>query len=548
MNGVVKEEEKKLSEVADEKSVKENKIAKNEATKEAGIEERASADGKTIKLDKKIIEHEQKHSKSALLKQNENKKKNNKKAVIISCFLVILIIAISAILYIEFRNKPIFQMIGESTIELEYGNKYVESGVNAYTKFKNISNNVIIESDVDTSKIGTYHVNYKVPSGDGYDTYTRAVIVKDKKAPELTLVGDETIEVEYGKEYEEPGYSAIDEYDGDLTSNVVTTKYEFEDGSYDINYVITDSSSNKVEKVRHIKITDHTAPIIKLNGSSVVSVSTNEAYTEQGATATDNKDGDLTNKITKEGNVDTSKDGEYTITYSVADNNGNKSTIKRTVFVGESKATGVIYLTFDDGPSSTTTPKILDILKEKGVHATFFILNYNENNEALVKREIEEGHAIGIHGYSHDYSAAYKSVEACYENIIKLQEKILQTTGKKVMIVRFPGGSSNTVSKKYCQGVMTGISKKILAEGFKYYDWNVASGDSGDVKTKEGVYNNVTKGIKPGRNNIILMHDFSGNNKTVEALPEIIDYGLQNGYKFEVITTDTEMVTQKIQN
>lgn len=533
MNGVIEEEEKKLNEVTDEKSVHE-------------LEEKSNVDSVILKEDTQE-KHEEKHKEHILVGEGFNQKKSKKTAVIL-CFLIMLIIGISVILFIQFRGKPIFQMIGESTIELEYGNEYVEHGVNAYTKFKNISNNVIIESDVDTSKVGTYHVAYKVPSKNGYDTYTRTVIVKDRKAPELTLEGGETVELDFGKEYVEPGFKATDEYDGDLTNNVVITKNQLENGSYDIYYVVTDSSSNKTEKVRHIKITDLTAPVIKLNGNSVVSVSTNGSYVDQGATATDNKDGDLTSKIVKEGNVDTSKDGKYTITYFVTDNNGNKSSVQRTVLVGESQATGVIYLTFDDGPSTKTTPKILDILKEKGVHATFFILNYSENNEFLVKREIDEGHAIGIHGYSHDYSIIYKSVDAIYENITKLQDKIYNTTGKKVMITRFPGGSSNTVSKKYCPGVMTAISEKILSEGFKYYDWNVASGDSGDVKTKEGVYNNVTKGIKPGRNNIILMHDFNGNNKTVEALPEIIDYGLQNGYRFEVITTDTEMIAQKIQN
>ena len=228
--------------------------------------------------------------------------------------------------------------------------------------------------------------------------------------------------------------------------------------------------------------------------------------------------------------------------------NGNTATEERKVIVSEKATTGIIYLTFDDGPSTTITPKILDVLKEKGVHATFFVINYNEATEHLVKREAEEGHAIGIHGYSHDYSKIYASVDVCYNNIKTLQEKIYKTTGIKTMILRFPGGSSNTVSRKYCPGIMTKITEKVLSEGFKYYDWNVMSGDSGDVKTKEAVYANVTKGLKPGRDNIVLMHDFSGNNKTLEALPEIIDYGLANGYKFEVITPNTEMVRQKIQN
>lgn len=479
----------------------------------------------------------------------ENKHKKNKKIPIIIALLVLLIIAIATALIIQFHGKPIVQIKGEKTIELEYGSEYIDQGINAFTKFKNISNEVVVENNVDTSKVGSYTVTYKVPYLNKYDTYTRTVIIKDTTNPVITLKGDEHYKLEFGKEYEEPGFEATDGYDGDLTDKVIESKVDLENGNYDKHYVVEDSSRNKAEKIRHVEITDSTAPVIKIKGNSFISIATGGKYEEQGATATDNKDGDLTSKIKIEGNnFDTTKEGKYKVTYKVTDNNGNEATAIRTIAVGDSQATGVIYLTFDDGPSSNTTPKILDILKEKGVHATFFILNYNENTESLVKREIAEGHAIGIHGYSHDYAKAYASVDACYENIKKLQDKILQTTGIKTMIVRFPGGSSNTISKRYCAGVMTQISQKILSEGFKYYDWNVASGDSGDVKTKEGVYNNVTKGIKPGRNNIVLMHDFSGNNKTVEALPDIIDFGLKNGYRFEVITTDTEMVTQKIQN
>lgn len=476
-------------------------------------------------------------------------KRNNKKRNILIGVLILLIIAIATVLIVQFCGAPIVKINGDKEVKIEYGSLYTDEGVSAYTKFKNIANEVVVESNVDTLKLGTYTVTYKVPHLNKYDTYTRTVIVQDTTPPEIKLNGEEEVSVDFGKEYEEQGFEAKDNCDGDLTSKVVESRVDLENGNYDKHYVAEDASGNKAEKIRHIKITDSTPPVIKLNGNAFISILTNAKYEEQGATATDNKDGDLTNKIEIEGNnIDTSKDGKYTIKYKVKDNNGNESEATRTVAVGASQATGVIYLTFDDGPSANTTPKILDVLKQKGVNATFFILNYNENTESLVKREIDEGHAVGIHGYTHDYSKLYASIDACYQNITKLQDKIYQTTGKKVMIVRFPGGSSNTVSRKYCPGVMTAISQKILGEGFKYYDWNVASGDSGDVKTKEGVYNNVTKGIKPGRNNIVLMHDFSGNNKTLEALPDIIDYGLKNGYRFDVITTDTEMVTQKIQN
>ena len=116
----------------------------------------------------------------------------------------------------------------------------------------------------------------------------------------------------------------------------------------------------------------------------------------------------------------------------------------------EENATGVVYLTFDDGPSADITPHILDILAEKNVKATFFVIHFSDNNAELVKRESESGHTVALHGYSHTYSEVYASADACLENFRKIQEQVYETIGKKANIIRFPGGSSNTISRKYC--------------------------------------------------------------------------------------------------
>lgn len=214
----------------------------------------------------------------------------------------------------------------------------------------------------------------------------------------------------------------------------------------------------------------------------------------------------------------------------------------------EENAKGIIYLTFDDGPSSDITPQILDILEQKKIKATFFVVNYSNQNEELIKREANTGQTIGLHGYTHTYSEVYQSTDTCMENFKKIQEKVMQATGKKSNIIRFPGGSSNTVSKKYCEGVMTDLTQRVVNEGFKYFDWNVDSNDAGNAKTSEDVYNNVISGIKENRRNVVLMHDFTKNEKTVNALSSIIDYGLENGYVFRKITDETPMVTHSVNN
>lgn len=214
----------------------------------------------------------------------------------------------------------------------------------------------------------------------------------------------------------------------------------------------------------------------------------------------------------------------------------------------EANATGIIYLTFDDGPTQDTTPKILNILKKKNIKATFFVVNYSDANEKLIRQEAEMGETIALHGYTHTYSEVYQSSDTCIDNFKKIQSKVYQTTGKKANIIRFPGGSSNTISRKYCEGVMTELTKRVVDEGFRYFDWNVDSDDAGKAKTSQDIYNNVISGIKPGRGNVVLMHDFAKNDKTVNALESIIDYGLQNGYVFRKITDETKMVTHSVNN
>ena len=211
---------------------------------------------------------------------------------------------------------------------------------------------------------------------------------------------------------------------------------------------------------------------------------------------------------------------------------------------------GTIYLTFDDGPSTQSTSQILDILQEKGIKATFFIIDYKfgSEREKLVLREFNEGHTIGLHGTSHTYSEIYTSLDALINNFETLQEKVFQSTGYNSTIIRFPGGSSNTVSKHYCPGIMTEAVNYFSNSDFVYFDWNVDSSDAGGAKSIEEVYNNVISGLKPGRNNVVLMHDSNHKEYTIGALAAIIDFALDAGYEFKAITSETPQVTHRVAN
>ena len=309
-------------------------------------------------------------------------------------------------------------------------------------------------------------------------------------------------------------------------------------GSYTVRYKLP-MSWRTHEKV--IQVVDTVAPIVTLNGRAEVFVEDFSTFVEPGFTATDNYDGNLTGSTKLK--VTEVSDTSYRLEYYVFDTSGNIGVATRMVTIRK----GVVFLTFDDGPSKDITPQILDILEEKGVQATFFLVGYDETKEELVSRAYKEGHTIALHGWSHDYKKVYQSADSVMENFYTIQQRVYDTIGIKPTIIRFPGGSSNTISKKYCTGIMTEVTKRAEEEGFNYFDWNVDSRDAGGAKNAKEVYENVTTSLRPGRN-IVLMHDSAGNQKTVDALGWIIDYCKQNNYELRVIDEKTIPIHHNIAN
>lgn len=191
-----------------------------------------------------------------------------------------------------------------------------------------------------------------------------------------------------------------------------------------------------------------------------------------------------------------------------------------------------VYLTFDDGPSKTVTPLILDLLKKENIKATFFILGSRaELNPSIVRREYEEGHFIANHGYSHMYAKIYSSTNSVLDEYNKTKQAIINAVGIEYdgHLFRFPGGSTGG---KYHS--LKKEAKNLLNENqIGYIDWNALSSDAAGAKTKEALLENIKQTVGEKQTVVILMHDAGDKILTYEVLPEIIQYLKEKGYTFK---------------
>lgn len=204
-----------------------------------------------------------------------------------------------------------------------------------------------------------------------------------------------------------------------------------------------------------------------------------------------------------------------------------------------------VYLTFDDGPSSIT-PSILDTLAKYDIKATFFV-NNPTGKEDILKRIVADGHTVGSHNYMHKYKTIYSSDVTFWNDYNRLVETVFKITGYQIEVMRFPGGSANTVSK-ISPGIMTRLTNTAKQRNIKYFDWNATNGDgNGRVSARQAL--NIA--IKTSQNKniiIILMHDRRGKKTTSQALPNIIEYYKNNGYTFDRITKDTPQIIHHVRN
>ncbi len=324
-------------------------------------------------------------------------------------------------------------------------------------------------------------------------------------------------------------------------------------------FVIVKIIPGLIREVGNTVIRDTVPPVIELTSDPDYIVYPGQEYEEEGYTATDDRDGDLTDKVSR-----TVEDGQ--ICYRVTDQAGNSAVRYREIPYAEvssnklegsssakelakmresfpragggSSGSGkTIYLTFDDGPGQYTE-RLLKTLERNNVHVTFFVTGAFPVYEDMIKKEYEAGHSIGIHTFSHDFDSIYKDADAFWKDIGKMQEVVVRQTGHPTNLMRFAGGSSNTVGVWQTPGIMELLVKQAPGKGFQYFDWNVSSGDGAAEGDSAMVISRITSQIQNYDQSVVLCHDTK--EYTVNAMEYLIPWLLDNGYTISPLSFDSE--------
>ena len=477
------------------------------------------------------------------------RREKRKKSLLGGAIAMIMAIVLLTVLLYSNQFQVEITLNGAREVTLEYGESYAEAGAEAVFTGKVFPNediklDVKIHNPIGDAKIGTYTVEYTASYGLWSDSVSRTVHIVDSVAPQIILKKSPATYTIPGQPYDEEGFLAWDNHDGNLNDKVQV----MEKGG-NVIYSVEDSSGNRRDISRRIVYYDPVAPELTLNGDETVTINAGEPFEDPGYSALDNSAGELTDRVKVTGKVNIYQAGIYTLEYHVEDAFGNVATAVRTV---EVKAVPqpevvkpkekVIYLTFDDGPS-LYTEELLEVLREYDVKVTFFVCNTDCVD--VLKKIAEDGHAIGIHSVTHNYKSIYASEEAYFEDLFQMQSIIEEHTGIKTTLVRFPGGGSNTVSR-FNPGIMTRLAQALHDMGFQYFDWNVDSDDAGRARTSKKVFQNVKKGMEDVDVAIVLQHDVK--KYSVRAVEDIILWGLEEGYEFRALDASSPTFHHKINN
>ena len=401
-------------------------------------------------------------------------------------------------------------------------------------------------SKINKDKLGKYEVTYTIDK----DTYTIEVEIVDTKAPTFDI---NDLDLDVGMNIEATNFVS-NIVDDTKTTAKFKEKYTFDkEGTQKVVVIVSDEGGNVAEKKASLTLVkDQEKPSIEGIDETTVRKGAKIDY-QAGVIAKDNRDPEPKIEV-DDSKVKINTVGTYEVVYTVTDRSGNSVQVTRKISVVENKNIGsseqsnekVVYLTFDDGPSGNTA-KILDILDRYNAKATFFVTGRGQNHNYLIKDAHDRGHTIGLHTYTHDYATVYASPAAYFNDLDQIGNMVKDLIGFVPKYIRFPGGASNTVSRRYSPGIMSTLTKEVINRGYQYYDWNAGTGDASGNNVP--VSSIISQGTSSGSTNImILAHDTQAKSTTVEALPAIIEHYQRLGYRFAGIDDNTFAPHQQVNN
>ena len=463
--------------------------------------------------------------------------------------LAMFLLVLAALLAVDARRVH-FYMTDADEITVPWGKPYEEPGVRAFSLGRVTGEGseelpVHVEGEVDTGTMGDYVLRYYASTMLRRYCVQRLVHVADRTAPEITLLHSEGYTPNWIDGYREEGYVALDDVDGDLSDRV-----QVETQGDSRVYTVADAAGNCARIVRQIPYSIG-RPEIRLNGGEELTVDAALSFVDPGFVCTDAHGNDLSALVVREGEVIPWTVGEYTLRYRLANALGEEVELTRRVTVqplrnpdGGEPGDKRIYLTFDDGPGPWTD-SLLDVLARYNVKASFFVTCLYPDYADCIGRAYREGHSVGVHSATHRYRSIYASEEAFLADFSAVQDLIREQTGEESRLFRFPGGSSNTVSR-FNRGIMSRLAVKMSALGYVYFDWNVSSGDAGETTSTEEVLQNIIDGCSAHEESIVLQHDVK--DFSVAAVERVIIWGLTNGYRFAALEETGPVIHHRIAN
>lgn len=421
--------------------------------------------------------------------------------MIMGVLVLLLLAVLIKILCFSGLFVPLMKLQGDAMMEVEVNSTFEDPGVKARYRFSDFSDQIDVSGNLNMKKLGTYTITYHSKEFD--KSVTRNVHVIDTKAPNITLQGQSMVRVFVNGTYKEPGYSAEDSYDGDITKNVqidnqVNMKKK---GTYSIVYRVKDSSGNEIKRVRKVQVCeDPTSTKLYYNHDSYDN--TMEEWWFR--------------KSENHKRTTGAKDEKLLLKYD-------------TYFHGPDEK--VIYLTFDEGGNDITYIKeIADVLKKNDVVATYFLTrNYIKDNPEFMNELVKDGNVIGNHTWHHyDMTtlANANSVDKFVKEITETEKTYMEVTGQPMKkIFRFPKGGSSERAMKMVKDL-----------GYSTYNWSHAYYDfASDVSGEEA----LTTMMKHYHNGAIyLLHP--SNKGNYEAMDTFVKNMKDLGYTFKTVDTIPE--------